>query len=97
MAIARKPHTAKKRLTETQLALLKMVCARPLTIKDIQLASRVPKPTFAAFARTAKKLGLVQTGEIRGYFYYATQKGRKVVFLSERVDEALGDGNSRPE
>lgn len=63
--------------------------ARPATFRDIELASRVPKPTFAAFARRAKEMGLVQTGVIHGYYYAITEKGRRVVHLSKRMDEAL--------
>ena len=97
MATTKKSFTAKRKLTETQLALLKIIGERPLTFKDIERTSRIPKPTFAAFVRTAKGLGLVQTGEIHGYYYAITQKGRKVVLLSERMEEALGNGSESHE
>ena len=89
MTTTKKSSTGRKRLTETQFALLKVICSRPVTFKEIELARKIPKPTFAAFARIAKELGLVQTGEIHGYYYAITEKGRKVVLLSERMDEAL--------
>lgn len=86
-----KKSTKKKRLTEKELTLLKAITERPLTFRDIEKSQGTPKPTFASFVRNAKRLGLIQTGEIHGYFYYATGKGRKVVCLSERMEEALGE------
>ncbi|MEW6329713.1 MAG: hypothetical protein AB1468_06410 [Candidatus Micrarchaeota archaeon] len=78
-------------LTATHLRILKILAERPATIKDLQETYKISKPTFAAFARLAKELNLVQTGEICGYYYMITPKGRKILSLSAEIEEALED------
>lgn len=79
----------RKKLTETQLKILRLISDRPVTFKDLEQTHRISKPTFAAFARLAKELNLVQTGELCGYYYAITPKGRKILSLHEELDDVF--------
>jgi DNA-binding MarR family transcriptional regulator len=79
----------RKKLTETQLRILRLLSERPVTFRDLEETHSISKPTFAAFARLAKELGLVQTGELCGYYYAITPKGRKILSLHAELEDEL--------
>lgn len=79
----------KTKLTDTQLKILRIISEKPVTIKELEQSHNISKPTFSAFARLAKDLNLVYTGELRGFYYAITPSGRKILSLHAKLDNAF--------